>query len=215
MDYRQIILEAGIHMAETGLTVETWGNISLRDPETGLIYITPSGMAYDRIEKEDICVLNNDGTIHEAKRTPSVEAPMHVRIYQERPEINAILHTHPIQSTVFAVLRKDIPVFSDEMAQAFGETIKVSKYALPGSDALAENVVKALGTNMACLIANHGAVSVGKDIKEAFKTSTVLETSAEIYQKVLAIGDPVLLNEDDVAYMRDFALNKYGKGNNS
>ena len=213
MDFKQMILEAGIEMQAKNLTIETWGNISIRDPESGLIYITPSGMPYDKLNEDDIVVLNPDGTIHEGKRTPSVESGLHTLIYQNRTEINAVLHTHPVDSSIFGMLRKPIPMVSDELAQAFGEEIKVADYALPGSKELAENAVKALGTNMACLLANHGALCVGRNMQECFKTASVLESQARIYYKALCIGTPVVLKEDDVAYMRDFALNKYGKTN--
>lgn len=213
MDFKQAVINAGKEMVGKNLTVATWGNISVRDPESGNIYITPSGMDYSTLEEEDIVVLDQDGNVIEGKRIPSVEAPMHVLIYQNRMDVNAIIHTHPIDSTVFAILRKPIPVVTDELAQAIGGEVKVSEYALPGTTELAENVWKALGNNQACLIANHGAVNVGKDLKECFKVATVLETSARIYYKALCIGSPVVENEGDVAYMRDFALHKYGKGN--
>ncbi len=213
MNYKKIIIDACLEMCQKGLTIETWGNISIKGPDTNLIYITPSGMPYPALTEDDIVVLNQDGSIHEGNRVPSVESYMHVLIYQKRPEINVILHTHPIDSTVFAVLRKPIPVFTDEMAQTFGEQIEVSEYALPGSVELANNVAQALGNNMAVLIANHGAVCVGKTVKEAFKTCTVLESCAQIYYKALSIGNPVVLEESDIQWMRDFALNQYGKGN--
>ena len=212
-EYKETVIEAGIAMAGRNLTVETWGNISVRDPETSLLYITPSGMPYNTLEADDIVVLNPDGSVYEGKRAPSVEAFLHALIYQKRPDVNAIVHTHPLSSMVFAVLHRDIPVITDEIAQAIGGPVRCADYALPGSKELAENCVRALGNVQACLLANHGAVCVGRDIKECFKTAAVLETGAEVYQKALAIGEPVIEKDEDVAWMRDFAVNKYGKAN--
>lgn len=211
INYKKAILQAGIEMQKRDLTVETWGNISLRDPETGFIYLTPSGMAYDTLKEDDVCVLDPAGNTVEGTRKPSVEKMLHVLVYQKRSDVFAVLHTHPVNSTVFGVLHQEIPVVTDEMAQAIGGSVKCADYALPGSQALAENVVKALGNVQACLMANHGAVCVGRDMKECFKVATVLETSADIYQKALAIGRPVEINEENTAWMRDFAVNHYGQ----
>ena len=210
-NFRRIILQAGKAMQKKDLTVETWGNISVRDPETGKIFLTPSGMPYDTLEEDDIVVLNENGDIVEGRRKPSVEKMLHVRIYQSRSDVNAILHTHPVDSTVFAVLHESIPVVTDEIAQAIGGSIDCAEYGLPGSMELAENVQKALGNKQACLMANHGAVCVGKDISECFKVAEVLETGARIYARALSIGKPHVIPDDKVAWMRDFAVNKYGQ----
>ena len=206
----KLLLEAGIEMQKRNLTVETWGNLSLRD-EHDHVYITPSGMPYDRLKEEDVVILNMDGTVYQGERKPSVEAMMHILIYQNRKDVSAIMHTHPVASAVFAVLHQPIPVITDEMAQAIGGAVQVTEYALPGSMELAENTVKALGNRQACLLANHGAVCVGKDFRECFKVAEVLESSSEIYQKALAVGTPHEIAEDKVKWMRDFALYHYGQ----
>ncbi len=205
------LLKAGKFMQDKGLTIETWGNISVRDPRTGLIYITPSGMAYDTLEPEDVVILYDDGSICQGKRRPSIEKMMHILIYQARNDVDAILHTHPLESTVFGVLRQEIPVVTDEMAQAIGGVVKVADYALPGSIELAENAVRAIGNVQACLLANHGTVCVGKDLKECFKVASVLETSASIYRMALSIGKPIGIDPESIKWMRDFALNHYGQ----
>lgn len=211
MDEKKIslLLEAGREMQKRNLTVETWGNLSIRDGDH--ICITPSGMPYDQLTPEDVVVLNMDGSVYAGKRKPSVESLMHLLIYQNREDVSAIMHTHPVESAVFAVLRRPIPVITDEMAQAIGGTVEVTDYALPGSRELAENTVKALGSRQACLLANHGAVCVGRDFRECFKTAEVLESSAAIYQKALSAGVPFEIPEDKVKWMRDFALHRYGQ----
>lgn len=210
-NFKKILLQAGIEMQNRNLTVETWGNISVRDPETGSIYLTPSGMPYDTLKEEDVCVLDKDGNVIEGTRKPSVEKMLHVLIYQNRADVQAILHTHPVNSTVFGILHQSMPVVTDEMAQAIGGAVQCAEYALPGSQQLAENVMHALGNVQACLMANHGAVCVGRDMKECFKVATVLETSAEIYQKACAIGRPFEITKENTDWMRDFAVNHYGQ----
>ena len=213
MNYKKLIVDSGNRMVESGLTVSTWGNISARDPETGLIYLTPSGMPYNIITEEDVVVVDKDMIIVEGKRTPTIEMPFHVAIMNKRPDVNAIIHTHPVASQVFAAMHKDIPAIIDEAAQAFGGPVRCAEYGLPGSDELCNNVVEALGDGFGCLLANHGALCVGKDMDQAFKRGTVLEMTADIYYKALCIGKPVPIDEEKIAFMKDFADNVYGKSN--
>lgn len=211
MNFRTDLVEAGKRMLHSGLTVETWGNLSLRDPSSGLVYLTPSAMPYDTLTEDDIVVMRLDGTVAEGHRKPTVEAGMHLGILRARPEINAVIHTHPLYSQVFAVLRQPIPPVIDEAAQALGGTVYPAEYALPGTPELAENVRRALGGGSACLLANHGAVCVGRSMEQAFHVCTVLEMTARIYQMALAVGKPCVLPEDLVAFMKDFAENHYGQ----
>ena len=109
MDYKKYLVDCGMRMFKSGLTVETWGNISIKDPETGLIYLTPSGMDYDIIKPDDIIVMDREMNIVEGERKPTIEYGMHVRIMNARPDVHAVIHTHPVDSQVFACLHRDIP----------------------------------------------------------------------------------------------------------
>lgn len=212
MDCRLRLIEAGKQMLEKKLTVETWGNLSIRDRETGLIYLTPSAMPYHTIAPEDVVAVDLAGNVVEGHRKPTIETELHLALYRARPEVNAIIHTHPIHSQVFAVLRQPIPPIMDEAAQVLGGTVRVAEYALPGTSELAENVRAAMeGRVRACLMANHGAVCVGESMEQAFKVCAVLEMAAEIYQKALTIGTPHVLTDELVDEMWDFANNRYGK----
>lgn len=213
MNYKKLIVESGKRMAGSGLTVETWGNISIRDPETGLVYLTPSAMLYDTIVEDDVVVCKLDGTVVEGKRKPTIEKDMHLSIYQNRAEVNAVIHTHPLYSMVYASQGKDIPLVIDEAAQALGDVCRCTEYALPGSKELAENCVKALGEKAnSCLIHSHGAVCLGADIDGAFKTATVLEVTARIYYMVEATGGkPVGISPENIAAMQNFVKNSYGQ----
>ena len=213
MEFREALVQAGRRLLDEGLTAETWGNLSLRDPETGLTYITPSGMDYREIQAADIVALRPDGAVAQGARKPSVEAGLHLAVYARRPEIHAIVHTHPMASMVFACTGEAIPVLSDEAAQALGGPVPVCDYALPGTAELAENCAEALKTGMACLLRSHGAVCLGRDMAEAFKTAKVLELTAELYWRIRAMGArPMPIPEDKVKYMWDFAQNRYGQG---
>ena len=169
MDYRELVVQSGLRLAASGLTVETWGNISARDPETGRVFLTPSAMKYDAITADDVAVCGLDGVILEGSRKPTVEMGMHLAIYRTRKDVNAIVHTHPVYSMVYACQGKDIPLFTDEAAQTLGDVVRVTPYALPGSRELAENCAAVLGERAnACLLRSHGAVAVGRDMDANF-----------------------------------------------
>lgn len=214
VDYKKLIIESGKKMYNEGFTIETWGNISARDPETDLIYLTPSGMDYLICTPDDVVVCNIKGEIVEGIRKPTIEKELHLSIYRNRPEVNAVVHTHPIYSTVFSCMGEDIPLLIDEAAQTLGNTVKTSKYALPGTVELADECIKALGKEAnACLLQSHGAVCVGENMEGAFKVAKVLEVTAEIYQLIRATGGkPIPLSHDNIEAMKEFVKFRYGQG---
>lgn len=212
MNYKAFLVESGKRMLHSGLTVETWGNLSVRDPETGHIYLTPSGMPYDTLTDDDIVVMDVDGNILEGERKPTIEYGMHLGIMKRRGDVNAIIHTHPVYSQVFALLHEPIPPVIDEAAQILGGTVGVTEYALPGSPEMAQNAIDTLGDGAACLLANHGAVAAAKDMDGAFRICTVLEMTAQIYYMARCIGKPEPISNEKIAYMKDFAANHYGQG---
>ncbi len=214
MNFKKLIVESGKKMSGSGLTVETWGNISFRDKETGLVYLTPSAMLYDTIVEDDVVVCTLDGSIVEGRRKPTIETEMHLSVYRNREDVNAIIHTHPIYSMVYASQGKDIPLIIDEAAQILGDVCRCADYALPGSPELAENSVKALGEKSnTCLLHSHGAVCVADDMEGAFKTAKVLEVTARIYYMIEAAGgEPAGISDENIRAMQDFVKNSYGQG---
>ena len=213
MNYKKLIVESGLKMLNSGYTIETWGNISCRDPKTNLVYLTPSGMDYTIITEDDIVVCDLDGKIVEGFRKPTIETELHLAVYKSRPEVMAIVHTHPLDSTVYSCAGEDIPLATDEAAQLLGAPVHTAVYGLPGSHELAENCVKALGQeSQACLLKSHGAVCVGENMDAAFKVSKVLEVTAQILWMVRSMGkdfDPI--SEENIKAMQYFVKNVYGQ----
>lgn len=212
MDLRNTVVRAGQKLKGENLTVETWGNISIRDDD-GLVYITPSGMDYDSSTVDDIVVMSIKKDIISGKRRPSIETDLHLEIYKNHPEIRAVVHTHPIFSTVFSCMGENIPLFTDEAAQALGDEVKTAPYALPGSIELAKNCVAALGDkSKACLLQSHGAVCIGKDLNEAFKVAKVLEMTAEILYRIRAVGENYIpISQQNIEAMQILTKTKYGQ----
>ena len=213
-ELKQLIVDTGVEMIRTGMTVGTWGNISVRDPETDLMYISPSGMDYMSIRPRHVVVMTLGLEIVDGVAEPSIEKHMHVEVYKTRRDINAVVHTHPIFSSIFGVDRMELPAVSEDFAQIVGEKVCYAEpYELPGSEALAKSTVKALKDHFAVILPNHGALSVGEDISKALKVSMVLEKNAQIYFYSLLVGNQTLLRSEDIAFMQKFARENYGQKN--
>ncbi|ADL07146.1 class II aldolase/adducin family protein [Thermosediminibacter oceani] len=209
---KQKVVEYGEKIVKEGLVVATWGNISARNGHDDVFVITPSGMSYTILEPDDIVEVDINGNPLSPGRKPSVETPMHAAIYRARPDVRAIIHTHSTNACACAVARMDIPCIMEDMACMVGGPVKVADYAPTGSQELARNVVKALGDRNAVLLANHGVVTVGRDLEEAFKLSLLVEKSAEIFIKAKLIRFPFSLNESEVQFLRNFYRTSYGQG---
>ncbi|MFX1474985.1 MAG: class II aldolase/adducin family protein [Promethearchaeota archaeon] len=185
-------------MLAANLVIGSSGNASIRIQDTDTIAITPSRVDYTVMELKDVMIINLKGEVVEGDRNPSSEYPMHLGIYKEREEVKAVLHTHSIYASVLAVLGLPLPPVLDEFVKDLGGQIEVAKFALSGSKELAANVLEALGPRDAVLLANHGALSCGSSLYEAFDKAVLLERAAQIY--VLAIsankGEPSLISEE-------------------
>lgn len=210
-ELKQVVVDTGLAMLKEGLTVGTWGNFSARDPETGLIYITPSGMDYHIITPDDIVVLDSSVNVVDGFRVPSVEKVMHVSVYNARPDVNAVIHTHPLYSTVLGVNGMELPGISEDFVQIVADKMVCSEYALPGTPELARNVVKAMGDRNGVLLPNHGTLVAGADMPSAITICQVVEKTAHIYIMALSIGTPNLISMEDILAMQDYARNKYGQ----
>jgi len=213
-ELRQLIVDTGVDMIKTGMTVGTWGNISVRDPETNLIYISPSGMDYLTIKPRHVVVLSLNAEVVDGEAEPSIERHMHAAVYRSRPEINAVVHTHPVFSSVFGVVKMDLPAVSEDFAQIVGDKVTFAQpYELPGTEELAKVAIQALGNRFAVILPNHGALSVGENMKKALKVSMVLEKNAQIYLFAKLLGTPQVLGDDDIKVMQAFAHDQYGQKN--
>jgi L-fuculose-phosphate aldolase len=210
-NFKKLIVNTGRKLYKQNLTIGTWGNISVLDPDTDLVYIKPSGINYNEIDLEDIMVIDKKGKIVEGFRKPSIEMPMHLSIYNARKDVKAIIHYHPIYSSVLAVTGFSLPGICEDFVQIVGEKVLCAKYALPGSEELAKNAVVSLGNRNAVFLLNHGTLCVGRDIKEAMKVCYVVEKTAHIYILSKNLGKCRVIPEEDIKVMQDFAKNSYGK----
>jgi len=210
---RQVI-EAAQEMERKGLVVGTAGNVSLRLKDTDgreLLAITPSGRYYDSLKVDDIVVVDFDNKRVEGELKASIETPMHIEVHKARKKINAVVHAHPPFCSILAVAGMDIPPLIDEQVILIGGEIKVAQYGLPGTPELAKNAVSALGPRNAVILANHGVLSVGRDMREALTICELAEELAKIYVSALSLGKVNQLPAEVVELEQAFFAATYGE----
>jgi len=178
-------LEAG------GLVSGTSGNVSARDPETGLIAVSPSSIRYDRMQPEDVAVVEPEGGQLEGA-PPSVELPMHLAIQSGRPEVGAVVHTHSPHATALAAVVDEVPVVLAEQAVMVGGAVPVVPYAPTGERAMGEAVLSA-GDAWAAIVRSHGPVCLGRNLDEAVRCAFAVEEAAQVYAIARLSGEPALL----------------------
>jgi L-fuculose-phosphate aldolase len=193
---REEMIATARRMNASGLNQGTSGNLGVR-VEGGLL-ITPSGMDYGTLVPEDLVFLRFDGSA-EGRRVPSTEWRFHRDILEARPEVNAVLHAHSMFCTTLACLHRPIPSFHYMVAKAGGSSIRCAPYATFGTEALSRHAVAALEGRKACLLANHGMIAVGASLAAAYALAVEVETLAAMYWRALQIGEPVLLDEAEMA----------------
>lgn len=169
------VCEAGLRLTAEGLVARTWGNISMRIDGRSMA-VTPSGIRYEDIRPEHIAVMDIITGKWTSTVKPSGERKLHAAIYRERPDVNAIIHTHQLNASLCAALRVNVDVESNSAADILGAgRVYCGGYGLPGTGKLTRETVKAIHGSMCALMANHGAVCLGRDMQEAFTVAMTLE----------------------------------------
>ncbi len=205
---KQLIIDSGLRLLEEGLVTRTFGNVSIRLDESFML-ITPSGRKYDDLKKNDIVKVNYFTLEFEGPIKPSSEFKLHAEIYKNRKEINSVIHTHQQNASTISATHNTLPPVLDDQAQLIGSDVRVAKYAHSSSDELVINVVEALKNRMAALIANHGAVCIGRDIEEAFVVSQILEKACKTYIEASFLGGAKSLDKFDAQKMHEDYLKNY------
>ena len=185
---RAAVAEAAREMERLDLVSGSSGNVSARIGDDGLMAITPMGLPYSELSERDIVVVDADLEPVEGEGIPSSESLLHRQIYVRRPDVAAVVHTHSVFSSAAAAAGMEIPPILDEMVVHIGGGIRVSEYAFPGTQELADSVVAALGDRSAALIRNHGAVGVGSTPSGALGVCALVERVARIHAHAAMFG---------------------------
>lgn len=187
------IIQTGNKMMDMGLTIGTGGNVSCRTEDGGGMLITPSGVPYAALTPEQIVELDLITLSTGSKLKPSVESMLHRQIYLARPDVKAVVHVHSPMAIALGVARVPLPVITDICAFSFGGPVEVADYAMSGSDALAGNVLKALGNRNAAIMSNHGSVCVADTPEKALERCELLEKMCSCYINASQVGRPTSL----------------------
>ncbi len=200
-----------LELPKNDLVKWTGGNVSARDPDSGLVVIKPSGVMYEDLRPEDHVVVDLEGDIREGELKPSSDTASHLYIYRNRPDVNGIVHTHSPYATAFAALGKPIPVYLTAIADEFGGPIPCAGFALIGGEEIGQQVVEHIGDSPAVLLKNHGVFTVGRTVRDAVKAAVMVEDVARTVWLALQLGQPDEIPAKDVAKLHDRYTNVYGQ----
>jgi L-fuculose-phosphate aldolase len=201
---RKTIVEYGKKLIQAQLTTGTGGNLSICNREEGLVAIKPSGIDYFEMQPEDVVVVDLQGNKVDGKLKPSSEISFHLGLINHRADVNAVVHTHQVYATTIACLNWELPAVH-YLVGLSGNKVPVAPYATYGSKELSENIINSIGDYNACLMANHGLVTVGVNMAAAFAVAEELELVCRLYYQAKCIGEPVILSDDEMqAVMKKF-----------
>ena len=203
---RQAIIDACREMSAVGINQGTSGNISVRT-EDGIL-LTPSGVPYDTMQPDDIVAMTWDGawTAPEG-RVPSTEWRFHLDILRDKPEANAVVHAHPIYCTIIAIMNRAIPAIHYMIAAGGGNDIPCAPYAQYGTAELSQLALVALRHRRACLLAHHGLIAIGPNLRRAMWLAVEVEVLAKQFHGCLQLGTPLLLPDAEI----DSLLKRWGQ----
>ena len=210
-ELRQKLIATACRTLSSGLNKGIAGNLSVRAEENGEagLLITPTGIPYQSLAPEDIVFMRLDGTAS-GRRKPSSEWRFHRDVYVARGEAGAIVHAHSPFATSLACLRRDIPPYHYMIARFGGDTLRCSTYATFGTQELSDAALAAMTQRNACLLANHGMLVFGRDLDQALALAVELEALCEQYWRACQLGEPVLLDEREMATVLEKFAN-YGQ----
>lgn len=208
---REQLYHLHLELPKNNLVTWTGGNVSARDPETGLVAIKPSGVRYEDLRPEHMVIVDLDGRIVEGDLKVSSDTASHLYIYRRRPDVGGVVHTHSAYATAFAALGRPIPVYLTAMADEFGGPIPCGGFALIGGEEIGKVVVESIGRSLACLLKNHGVFTIGADAEAAVKAAVMVEDVARTVWLALQLGQPDEIAPENVARLHHRYTHVYGQ----
>ena len=192
---RQQVVKTALAMLQTGLVVNTSGNVSIRVDD--MIAITPSGLSYDNLEARDIPVVDMDGNPVSGDLLPSSETPLHLSVYAADSGARAIVHTHSVYATAVSTLVKELPAIHYQVAD-LGGPVPVAPYQTFGSPELAASVTDSIRGRTAALMQNHGSLTIGETVEQALGRTITLEWLCRVYLIASQSGTPSLIDDEEL-----------------
>lgn len=208
---KEELVQLHLELLKNRLVVWTGGNVSMRDSETGLVAIKPSGVRYEDLTAESMVVVDPQGKVVEGNLKPSSDAASHLYIYRHRLDVNGVVHTHSRYATAFAALGQSIPVYLTAQGDEFGCEIPCADFALIGGEEIGKQVLDHIGESTAVLLKNHGVFTIGKSGTAAVKSAVMVEDIAATIWMALQIGTPEVIPPGQVAKLHDRYKHIYGQ----
>jgi L-ribulose-5-phosphate 4-epimerase len=208
---KEELYQLHLELPRHNLVVWTGGNVSARDPETGLVAIKPSGVRYEQLRPDHMVVLDLDGNVVEGDLKPSSDTYSHLYIYRHRPDVGGVVHTHSRYATAFSAVGMPIPVVLTAIADEFGGPIPCGGFSLIGDESIGKLVVENIGSSPAVLLKNHGVFTIGKSAEAAVKAAVMTEDNAAAVWMAMQIGTPDEIPPDAVAQLHHRYKNVYGQ----
>lgn len=206
---KEEVCQGNLDLPRYSLVTWTSGNLSARDPETGLVVIKPSGLRYERMTPADMVVVDLDGKVVEGER-PSSDTASHLYVYRHRDDVASVVHTHSNYATAWAATGRSIPCCLTAMADEFGGRVPCGGYAAIGTEEIGVRIVENIGHSPAILLANHGVFTIGTSIEKALQAAVMVEDVAKTVSIALGVGAIAELPEEDIAANYDRYSNRYG-----
>ena len=195
---REALVDYGKKLSLEGLCPGTSGNLSVYDPDSGLMAITPSGLNYFETCPEDIVITDLSGNIVDGGRRPSSELNLHAAFYRAKPEARSVVHTHSVFCTTLGILGEPVRAVHFMIGAANSREIPLAPYVTFGTEELAEVAVRFCGGSKAVMLANHGLVTCGGSLADAFELAVTLEYVAQLQYRARCAGSPNVLDDEQV-----------------
>jgi L-ribulose-5-phosphate 4-epimerase len=208
---REEIYRLHLELPRNNLVAWTSGNVSGRDPGTGLVVIKPSGIRYEHLTPENMVVVDLDGKVVAGNHKPSSDTLAHVYVYRERLDVNGVVHTHSTFATAWAAAGKPIPPVLTAVCDEFGGAIPVGAYARIGGDEIGVEIVRSIGSSPAILMKNHGVFTIGKTPEAAVKAAVMVEDVARTVYYALQLGEPDEIPSEEIVRAHRRYLEEYGQ----
>jgi len=194
--YRTEVVKGAKAIFNKGLVDFGEGNVSVRNGKKEELFITPSFNNYETLTRDQVVHMKFDGTPLSTGKLPSTEAIMHIMIYQSRPKVHSVIHTHSPYATILSINQMGIPIIMEEQVAFLGGSVDISPFGEAHTEKIGQSALKALGIKNGALIANHGVIVCGKSVEHAVKFAELIEKLAKVYWGALQVGDPKIIPED-------------------
>ena len=209
-ELRKDVWRANMVLPKYGLVTWTSGNVSGRDPENGLVVIKPSGVLFEDLTPENMVIVDADGKVVEADHGPSSDTASHLYVYNHRPDVMGIVHTHSNYATAFAAVGKSIPVCLTAIADEFGGPVPCGGYAQIGGEQIGAEILRSIGNSPAIIMKQHGVFTVGPSVQKALKAAIMVEDIAKTVWLAMQIGQVEELSADETAANYQRYQTRYG-----